>query len=134
MEASYAMIVIIAVTITLAFVAVYWLISLQSITTEVEYLELVKQKVIEKNGYYEVNVVIENKGIKKASIINILINEHTPENYSSTITPQNIELDPGEKIQVKITLPKSEFDHGQAVSIKLISAKGNEFPILIYIP
>ncbi len=134
MEESYVTIVIIAITITLAFVTAYWLISIQSVTTEFEHLEIINREVVEGNGYFEIKVTIENRGIKEVSISNILINGRTLDKYKSSITPQNIEIKPGEKIQVKIKLSKSEFDHGQVIHVKFISAKGNEFPILIYIP
>ncbi|RLF38292.1 MAG: hypothetical protein DRN00_04570 [Thermoplasmata archaeon] len=134
MEESYTMIILIAITITLAFITVYWLISIQSVTTEFEHLEVINQEVVEDNGYFKIKITIENKGIKKVSISNVLINGRTLDEYKSSITPQDIEIKPGEKTQVKIKLSKSEFDHGQLVHIKFISAKGNEFPILIYIP
>lgn len=134
MEESYTMIILIAITITLAFITVYWLISIQSVTTEFEHLEVINREVVEDNGYFEIKVTIENKGIKEVSISNVLINGRTLDEYKSSITPQDIEIKPGEKIQVKIKLSKSEFDHGQVIHIKFISAKGNEFPILIYIP
>ncbi|RLF08917.1 MAG: hypothetical protein DRJ69_05600 [Thermoprotei archaeon] len=134
MEESYVTIVIIAITITLAFVTVYWLISIQSVTTEFEHLEVINQEVAEDNGHFEIKVTIENKGVKDVSIDDVLINGRTLDEYKSSITPQDIEIKPGEKIQIKIKLSKSEFDHGQLVHIKFISAKGNEFPILIYIP
>lgn len=134
MEESYTMIILIAITITLAFITVYWLIGIQSVTTEFEHLEVINREVVEDNGYFEIKVTIENKGIKEVSISNVLINGRTLDEYKSSITPQDIEIKPGEKIQVKIKLSKSEFDHGQVIHIKFISAKGNEFPILIYIP
>jgi len=115
MEESYTMIILIAITITLAFITVYWLISIQSVTTEFEHLEVINQEVVEDNGYFKIKITIENKGIKKVSISNVLINGRTLDEYKSSITPQDIEIKPGEKTQVKIKLSKSEFDHGQLV-------------------
>lgn len=134
MTAPYSEIILVMLAITLAFIVAYWLISTQSMTTHVELLELINKKINEEETYYTFTIIVENRGTIETTIDHIMINRSPPEKYDAIIHPFIPKLKPGEKTTVTIQIPKSYFNHGQSVEFLFITARGFEFPILIYIP
>ena len=130
----YSEIILITAAIALAFLVAYWLISIQSISTNFENIQLTSQAVECEEVYYVFTIIVENKGTAESIIEHVIINGNPPESYNAIVYPDTITVKPGEKVKVTIKLPKNHVSHGETIEIKFITARGFEFPILTYIP
>ena len=130
----YSEIILITAAIALAFLVAYWLISIQSVSTSFENIQLTNQAIECEETYYVLTIIIENKGTTESIIEHVLINGNPPESYNAIVYPDTITVKPGEKAKVTIKIPKNHVSHGETIKIKFITAKGFEFPILTYIP
>lgn len=130
----YSEVILITVTVALAFLVAYWLISIQGVSTSFENIQLTSQAVECEETYCVLTIIVENKGTTESIIEHVLINEKPPESYNAIVYPDTITVKPGEKASVTVKIPKNLLSHGEIIEIKFITTRGFVFPILTYIP
>ena len=108
----------------------------QSTFTEFEKLEITTAYATYDNGEWTITLTVKNTGTSDIIIEEIFINNKPFDSYSGIglIINHPPKLEPGDDAEITITIPTSEFSHGQSVTIAIRTTTGQEYPKTVALP
>jgi len=88
------------------------------------------------NNEWTITLTVKNTGTSDIIIEDIFINDKPFDSYSGVglIINHSPKLEPGDAAQITITIPTSEFSHGQSVTITIRITTGQEYPKTMALP
>ncbi|RLF08231.1 MAG: hypothetical protein DRJ64_01410 [Thermoprotei archaeon] len=121
MENIVATVILTIIAVTIVIAVAYWVTGIITLYTDIEILEIKHKQVTRQSDTYIILIEIENKGTKTAKIIQVLINNKPPEDYNTIVTLSKNSVNPGETIQLQITIKAKP---GTTIQISLNTEKG----------
>ena len=137
-----ATVIIVSVAIAIAVAVAFWMTGITGLFTRYEKLEIVTAYA---DSNFNVYLTVRNTGTTSVTIDQVFINgipaaeaHITSMVYDTeTITDLNnigIGLNPGDEVDITITLNSTYYEHGQIIEVKLHTAAGNEYPKSVQLP
>ncbi|MEM4622520.1 MAG: hypothetical protein QW816_00485 [Desulfurococcaceae archaeon] len=127
MERVFAIMIIVAVTITIGFATISWLIGTQSTSTDVELLRIRSSYIYfnETDDSWWIRVRVFNEGSKTAEVRRIEIQGvETIELHPAQV------IKPGEENEVKVKL-SGEYQRGSTYNVRILSASGTIYSVVV---
>ncbi|MEM4762400.1 MAG: hypothetical protein QXH78_00020 [Desulfurococcaceae archaeon] len=127
MERVFAIMIIVAVTITIGFATISWLIGTQSTSTDVELLRIRSSYIYfnETDDSWWIRVRVFNEGSKTAEVKRIEIQGvETIELHPAQV------IKPGEENEVKVKL-SGEYQRGSTYNVRILSASGTIYSVVV---
>ncbi|MEM1638798.1 MAG: hypothetical protein QXJ69_01805 [Desulfurococcaceae archaeon] len=127
MERVFAIMIIVAVTITIGFATISWLIGTQSTSTDVELLRIRSSYIYfnETDDSWWIRVRVFNEGSKTAEVKRIEIQGvETIELHPAQV------IKPGEENEVNLKL-SGEYQRGSTYNVRILSASGTIYSIVV---
>ncbi|MEM3912774.1 MAG: hypothetical protein QXT75_02595 [Desulfurococcaceae archaeon] len=123
----FAIMIIVAVTITIGFATISWLIGTQSTSTDVELLRIRSSYIYfnETDDSWWIRVRVFNEGSKTAEVKRIEIQGvETIELHPAQV------IKPGEENEVKVKL-SGEYQRGSTYNVRILSASGTIYSVVV---
>ena len=138
-------IIIVAVAIAISIAVAFWLGGITSIFTRFEKLEITTAyATLETNGNWTITLTVKNTGTTDTTITDVLINGIPYSSYDKSVVTVKIDtgqdlpypLKTGKSATVEITIQTDSytFAAGQAVTVTIHTAGGQDYPKTVTLP
>lgn len=145
-----ATVILVAVAITVAVAVAYWMSGIAGQYTSFEKVEIqghyskFTPGVDPLPGQWEEFIDLKNSGSADATITNVFINNIPLDDYTTSVTMTydgttvpdladiSIPVAKGSEVGLVITIPEGTegCTHGTTIDVKIVTAAGNQYPIL----
>jgi flagellin-like protein len=132
-------IIIVAVAIAISIAVAFWLGGITSIFTRFEKLEITTAYAESTTGGWNITLEVKNTGTTAVTITDVLINGIPSSAYTEVLqNGTNVYLNTGESKVIMITIPTQAdsytFTAGQAVTVTIHTAGGQDYPKTVTLP
>jgi flagellin-like protein len=135
-------IIIVAVAIAISIAVAFWLGGITSIFTRFEKLEITTAYAVAINkpfSGWNITLEVKNTGTTAVTITDVLINGIPSSAYTEVLqNGTNVYLNTGESKVIMITIPTQAdsytFTAGQAVTVTIHTAGGQDYPKTVTLP
>ncbi|MCS7096860.1 MAG: type IV pilin N-terminal domain-containing protein [Candidatus Methanomethylicia archaeon] len=119
-----ATIIMVAVAIVMSIAAAFWMTGLMGAFTKYESIAITQITIERKTGKWDITIVVNNTGPSTTTISAIYIDESsvTP----SPSLPYTLTAGAGEKFTIK-NWEQSGYKSGRVITVKIVTATGNEY-------
>jgi flagellin-like protein len=128
-------IIIVAVAIAISIAVAFWLGGITSIFTRFEKLEITSAYAEKANSGWTIILEVKNTGTTAVTITDVLINGIPSSHINGVdVTVADSSLNTGKSTTVTIEITSSDFVPGQAVTVTIHTAGGQDYPKTVTLP
>ncbi len=128
-----ATVIIVAVAIAIAIAVAFWMTGLIGTFTKYEKLTLIATtaEFNSSDSKWYILIKVRNDGLTTISLSNenVFVNDKS----QGTVTIKDPLLDPGESTLIRIA-GLSDFSHGAAIEVKIVTSSGNAYTRTVVLP